>query len=228
MENRKYKVCRNDVYVGKVIKTSEIYQLSNEDMSERLRAISGVPYRSILFVPDNKDLADDLLYRSPSYPILNLTDDEMCLSLGEESIVVNGACPLAQLLEYYDYPMTLSYEDIKRIRKAFFYGHFAKDNSQLFGYKEIKPEDWTYFENGQEITNPKKLQRCIAAERHSQKLGHRNFVGIADHELPREYFDILDELGNNSLLDILRGFERKIDSFTPPREEGPILKLKKF
>ena len=36
MENRKYKVCRNDVYVGKVIKTSEIYQLSNEDMSEKL------------------------------------------------------------------------------------------------------------------------------------------------------------------------------------------------
>ena len=36
MENKKYKVCRNDIYVGQVIKTSEIYQYSNDDTKEKL------------------------------------------------------------------------------------------------------------------------------------------------------------------------------------------------
>ena len=43
----------------------------------------------IILKKANEDkLSNDLLYRSPNYPILNVTDDETCLNLGENSIVI--------------------------------------------------------------------------------------------------------------------------------------------
>jgi len=52
-----------------------------------------------LFVPNEEKESNDLLYRSPSYPILNITDDDTCLNLGEKSIVIKDATNLAELLE---------------------------------------------------------------------------------------------------------------------------------
>ena len=57
----------------------------------------------MLFVPNEDKLSNDLLYKTPNYPILNVTDDETCLNLGEKSIVVKDAYNLAALLEYFGY-----------------------------------------------------------------------------------------------------------------------------
>lgn len=234
MENRKYVVCRDDIYVGEVVQADCIYRYEgehnffNNTKPGQLTTNLGGEYRSILFVPNEDKLANDLLYRTPSYPILNVTDDETCLNLEEDSIVIRGAYNLAVLLEYFGYQKDLTYEDIIRIRKTFFTGRFAKDHCELFGWKESKPEDMTYYKNGVEITELKELRRCIAQERRSQKSGHRSFGTISESVLPREYWNILDDRGDHTLRDVIEGWSERMNAFTPPKEEGPIKKLTRF
>lgn len=232
MENRKYKVSRNNIYVGEVVRTDRIYRYEGDNDLFRtkpgqLDTESWFSYRSMLFVPNEEKLSNDLLYRSPSYPILNVTDDETCLGLGEKSIVIKGACNLAALLEYFGYNKDLTFEDIMRIRKTFFTGRFAMDNCELFGWKETKPEDWTYYKNGVEVTDPKELKRRIAQERRSQQAGHRSFTGVSESVLPREYWDVLDKMGDNDLMHAIK-WNEKMNAFAPDKQEGPIKKLTRF
>lgn len=232
MENRKYMVNRDNIYVGEVVRTNRIYRYEGD--TDLFRTKPGqlstggrFPYRSMLFVPNEEKLSNDLLYRSPSYPILNVTDDETCLGLGEKSIVIKDACNLAVLLEYFGYNKDLTFEDIMRIRKTFFTGRFAKDNCELFGWKEIQPEDCTYYKNDVEITDLKELKRIIAKEKRAQQAGHRSFIGISESVLPREYWDVLDEMGDNDLMYALEWHE-KMNAFAPHKQEGPVKKLKRF
>lgn len=232
MENRKYKVSRNNIYVGEVVRTDRIYRYEGDNDLFRtkpgqLDTESWFSYRSMLFVPNEEKLSNDLLYRSPSYPILNVTDDETCLDLGEKSIVIKGACNLAALLEYFGYNKDLTFEDIMRIRKTFFTGRFAMDNCELFGWKETKPEDWTYYKNGVEVTDPKELKRRIAQERRSQQAGHRSFTGVSESVLPREYWDVLDKMGDNDLMHAIK-WNEKMNAFVPDKQEGPVKKLTRF
>lgn len=230
MENRKYVVNRDDIYVGEVARTDKIYR-SNGDIwtaPGTLDTASWRSYRSILFVPDENKLTNDLLYRSPSYPILNITDEETCLSLPEKSIVIKDSFNLAELLQYFGYGKDLTYEDIMKIRKTFFTGRFAKDNCELFGMEEFKAEDLKYYKNGVQITEPRELKRYIARERRSQKLGHRMFGSISETVLSRDYFHVLDDRGGPDFLGIVYGFDTKLDVFKPSREEGPVKKLSRY
>ena len=78
-----------------------------------------------------------------------------------------------------------------------------------------------------EVTDPKELKRLIAQERRSQKAGHRSFVEISETVLPREYWNVLDEMGNNSIRDAIR-WDKKINAFEPSEHEGSIKKLTRF
>lgn len=232
MENRKYMVSRDNIYVGEVVRVDKIYRYEGDTDFFRtkpgqLDTGSWFSYRSMLFVPNEKKLSNDLLYRSPSYPILNVTDDKTCLGLGEKSIVIKDACNLAALLEYFGYNQDLTFEDIMRIRKTFFTGRFAMDNCELFGYKEAKPEDYTYYKNGAEVTDPIELKRRMAQERREQQAGHRAFIGFFESVLPREYWDVLDKMGDNDLMDVIQ-WHKKMDAFAPNKQEGPIKKLTRF
>ena len=142
--------CRDNIYVGEVVRTDSIYRYEGDDNFFRtkpgqLSTGSWKSYRSMLFVPNENKLSNDLLYRSPNYPILNVTDDETCLNLRENSIVIKDACNLAALLEYFGYKKDLTFEDIMKIRKIFFTGRFAKDHCQLFGCRETMAEDVTFY-----------------------------------------------------------------------------------
>lgn len=228
MENRKYKICRDNIFAGEVIRTDEIYRYDGDTnffkiKPGKLYPESWISYRSILFVPNEEKLAIDLLYQSPYYPILNVTDDEICLNLKKNSIVIKDACNLAELLEYFGYNKDLTLEDILKIRKTFFSVKFAMDNCELFGWKEVKPEDWTYSKNGVEITDPKELKKLIAQERKNQREGNRLFFRAEENVLPREYWEALNELGDDDYKK-----DEKRDVFTPNKEEGPIKKLTKF
>ena len=192
MENKKYVVCRDNIYVGEVVRTDSIYRYEGDDNFFRtkpgqLSTGSWKSYRSMLFVPNENKLSNDLLYRSPNYPILNVTDDETCLNLRENSIVIKDACNLAALLEYFGYKKDLTFEDIMKIRKIFFTGRFAKDHCQLFGLRETMAEDVTFYANGEEVTNPKELERRRRQFRAEQQVGHRMFSGVSESPLPREY-----------------------------------------
>ena len=113
----------------------------------------------MLFTPDENSYSSDLLYNSPAYPILNVTSDDICLNLGENSTVIKDACNLGALLKYFGFDENLTHEDIINIRKTFFTGRFAKDHSRLFGWREISAEDMTFLRNGKIVTDPKELER---------------------------------------------------------------------
>ena len=115
----------------------------------------------------------------------------------------------------------LTYEDIMKIRRTFFTGRFGKDNSKLFGMEEFIPS--RFMPN---ITDPDKRYELY---KRSVSLGsERQFGSISTNELPRELMHILDERGNNSFMDVIDGFDEKIDTFTPHQEEGPVKRLKRF
>ena len=233
MENKKYVVCRDNIYVGEVVRTDSIYRYEGEHnffntKPGQLSTGSWRSYRSMLFVPNEDNLSNDLLYRTPNYPILNVTDDETCLNLGENNIVIKDACNLAALLEYFGYKKDLTYEEIMKIRKTFFTGRFAKDNCQLFGWKETMAEDLTFYIKGEVVTNPRELERRRRQFRAEQQAGHRMFSGVSESPLPREYWDILDDRGDNTLMDVIEGWDEKMNAFAPHKEEGPVKRLKRF
>lgn len=229
MENRKYKVSRDSIYVGELVRTDGIYRYKGDSdffltKSGELTTDSWFPYRSMLFVPNEENFSNDLLYRSPNYPVLNITDDNLCLNLEEKSVVVKDACNLAALLEYFGYSEILSFEDIIKIRKTFFTGRFAKDNCELFGWRETMAEDVTFYSHDQEVTNPNELEKRRKKFRAEQQAGHRMFSGTSESVLPREYWDVLDDRGDNSLMDAILWQER-MNAFLPHKQEGSVKRL---
>ena len=159
--------------------------------------------------------------------MLNISDDETCLNLEKNTIVVAGACSMAPLLEYFGYKKDLSYEDIMKIRKTFFTGSFARDNCELFGFKETMAEDITFYKNGEKIEDLRKIEKLRRNFRREQRAGRRMFIGTEEGALPREYWDVLDNRGDNTLKEAIEWRER-MNAFAPHPLEGKIKKLTRF
>lgn len=230
MESRKYTVCRDDVFVGSVVRTDEVFRETEDDIifssqPGELTTGSYRLYRTMLFVPDRNNFASDLLFNSPNYTALNVSYDEISLATPPNSIVVKDCFNLEELLRYFGYPSELTYEDIVKIRKRFFTGHFAMDNCELFGWKESMPQDFTYYKNGEQITNPAKLRLLQLRQEISRRMGHRMFSGVEHAELDRRLWDVLDKMGDNSIFDIMYGFDEKMDAFRPHKEEVNVFRL---
>lgn len=229
MKNKRYKVCRDNIYVGEVIRTRCVFNrglaVLNGKETEKLGVDRWRSYRSILFTLNEDNLAEDLLYNSPNYPVLNISDDEKCMDFDEHIILVKSAYNISELLKYFGYREELTYEDIVKVRKAFFSPKFVYNYCELFGYKNMKPEELTYYRHGVEITDPKKRKKCIAYEKRQQFLGHRTYLSIDENTLSREYWDVLMNRKDNSLIETLIYDGVKVDSFAPYKREGKIKKL---
>jgi len=231
MENRKYVVCRDNIYVGEVITTSQIERYNGpEDNHNHYKIGSLAPKgfrscRSIIFIPNEDNYSDDLLYQSPNYPILNVTSDEECLNIKDQSFVIQHAYNLSDLLEYFNYKKDLTYQDIIKIRNTFFSGRFAKDNCELFGMREIMAEELNFYINEQLVTDQKEIEKCRKNYRRGQKLGYREFEKISKHTLPREYYDILNNRGDRIYQDFYEEWDKSINAFLPHKKEGKIRKL---
>lgn len=204
MKNNEYTVLRNNIYVGEVIRPYNIYRYEGDIAFSKtkvgdLYADTCESYRSMLFVLDDNKLANDLLYDSPLYPVLNITDD---MKINDNDIVIRNACNLAILLAYFNYGDVLSYNDIVRIRETFFSGRFAKDNCELFGFSEMT------------------FDRELSSK-------NMRFVKNGDNLLLSNYFDVLDYMGDNSLFDVIGFWHGRINAFAPEKREGRIKKLKR-
>ena len=86
----------------------------------------------MIFTPDNEVRANDLLYNSSHYPIRGLTKDEEITTSSRGEIVLKDAYNLDLLLRYFDFPETLTYEDIVKIRQTFFNSDWVYENIELF------------------------------------------------------------------------------------------------
>lgn len=232
MRNKQYTVKRDNIYAGRVISTTHIYELADDKIGP-----GGYrDLRTMLFVKDANGYASDLLYNSPSYPILSMTDNykvfdyyHKCKKLGQNrQLYVYDFCNLGELLKHFGYGEELTYDDIKEIRKKFFDGNFAKDNCELFGWKETMAEDLTFYDGDKKITDPEIIKKYQKEYRFEQKLGRRSFSSTGSGILRREYFEKLDDIyGNNSLIDIIEGWGLKINEFKPSKMEGRIKRLHK-
>ena len=124
MTNKNYIVNRDNVYVGEVVEiTNNVCRRGSyvdyfNVKKGKLAIYSWMSYRSMLFTVDDNKMANDLLYKTPVYPILNITDDDICLNLKIGSVVLNEAYNLSSILQYFNF------------------------NGRLFGMEEFIPDDF--------------------------------------------------------------------------------------
>lgn len=229
MKNRKYIVCRDNVFVGEVIRTGCVFQKDAIGISSEKTGMLGVgywrSYRSILFTLNEANLADDLIYNSPNYPVLNISDNEKCMDFDGRITLINNACNLSELLRYFGYAEELTYDDMVKIRNTFFSAKFVYDNCELFGYKESNPENWTYYKNNVKITDPKEIKKCIRYYKQQQLFGYRSFSSVDEKVLSRGYFDVLEDRKDSTLIGFKSYNHKKLDAFAPHKHEGKIKKL---
>jgi len=167
MKDTNYVVNRDDIYVGKVVITDTFRRFFDGTINTGSYEI----LRSILFVLNENNYSEDLLYDSENYPVLNFTDENICLNLDIGSIVVKKTLYLSPILKYFGYKEKLSYKDVLEIKKKFLNGKFTLNNCELFGYVERSSE----------------LNKL---------LGKRNFCSRNfNYVLPKNYWDTLDIYG---------------------------------
>lgn len=185
-------------------------------------------YRSMLFVPDENRMSNDLLYKSPNYPVLNITNDDTCLNLGKNSVVIRDICNLEKLLEYFGFNQELTFEDIIKIKQTFFTRSFVENNCYLFGLKEVMAENITFYNNNRIITDPLEIEKRKRDFRYRQLSGHRLFTSIPEKILPEDYWDVL--IGRGEDIEIYTNYlflkmKNMKNAFTPHPDEGRIRKL---
>lgn len=200
-------LCPNGMYINLPFLTEERIRHGFDDKRYLIKRKSHLCYgngsifsvtdefkRNMLFVLDDNKLANDLLYDSPHYPIFNISEDEVCLN--SPISFKHQVYQMKTLLEYFDYPVKLTYDHILQI-KNFFFGDFLLDNCELFGIYETDTHE-------------------TGVEMYDLVGNHRTFnLDKEDAVLPKCYFR---DLG------FLRCCTK--DWFIPHELEGPIKSLK--
>lgn len=232
-EVKEKKIYRDEVYVGKLIRTDYIIRYNGDTNSfltkpGDLAAIYFISLRSILFVPNEKGYAFDLLYDSPNYPILNMTEDSVFECINKETFLIKDAYNLGPLLKYYNYDISLLFNQIQEVKNLFFAENFAKENCQLFGYQEVTSQECDL--DATKIVDKVEINRYLESK--SNYPLYRSFQKLNEGILPSELFMVLDQRRNKSLKEVLNersiGLESYIDSFAPIKEEGLIRKLERW
>ena len=131
MIDKKYSISKNDIYAGQVVLVKHVYRYRYLDGTTAIDVDDYQYLRTMLFTFDSTNKADDLLYNSNHYPILNKSDDNDCLRIQNGDIVVRIYYPLKDLL--LDYNREYTYKDVKRIKDDYFNGSCYKDNKPLMG-----------------------------------------------------------------------------------------------
>ena len=218
MEEHTNTIKRDKLYVGELVIPHE-YQLKDNG---EIVVYTYDNCRNILFSLDENEMASDVLYETPNYPVVNITNPTKYI---DSDMVIKDAICLGELLKYFDYKEELTGKDIREVRQTFFTGSFGLNNAELFGYKEVKIEDIPFYdENKQEITDQAFLEEKRAMYR---RLGYRMIEYVGNEVLSSKYYSILDKKANNSYYDYLKGYVENIDSFAPTKKEKHKKVLKK-
>jgi hypothetical protein len=207
LEGEELKIKRDSIFIGEVIRPSNavfryppdyIDYYTHKKLAGKLGASFFYRYRSILFTLNEDLLADDLLYKSPNYPILNRSYDKDCI---DEYNVIKNEYNLGPLLEYLGYKEELTLKDIKRIRRRLFDGKFINVYCEIFGYKMN--------ELGYCVEEP--LKNCLERPPFS-------------HDLWRILYDCSDKSEEY----VQMGVCDTTDAFKPCVEEGKLKKLRRY
>ena len=141
MKNGRYVINRDDVYVGEVVDTVSI---SKEKDCETLCTGPYITFRSMLFILTEEKLADDLLYDSKNYPILNVTPKDILTSNSVKTkhgvLVIPKAYNLGEVLKFYGYSEKLNIFDIINISRTILSKGFAYEHCEDFGWEKLGNE----------------------------------------------------------------------------------------
>lgn len=209
MKDKNYRVFRDDIYVGRVIvseKVRPIHEFGDNGTKENqikkdsyLIAPMYYPYRTIFFTLDEDKKANDLLYNSPAYPVLNITDNSYFEEHKNETVVlIDDVIYMGEILKYFNYGLVLNYQDILGIKEMFFSGDFAQNHCEVFGYRKVDSTAKT-----------------------------PQFAFDGREKLPRRYFSTIPKLENHKLKEVLKGEYTKMNSFRPCISENKVRRLKK-
>ena len=223
-----YVVKRENICVGKVITDFEI--ICDSDKAPKIGMHH--KYRSMLFVKDRYNQAIDLLYNSPKYPIF--TPDNLD-SVKDAKIIIDGIVNLEALLYYFSYCDEISYLGIEGIRKRFFNGKFPIQNYHYFGLRMVDPSEQTFYDSiGNPILDKNILEQLYKQTRRERKICRSQVFELDSVSPSANYcygmghiFDALRMYGDNTLYDVINGYEDRINAFKPHYAEGPIRSRKK-
>lgn len=223
---------RDSVEAGLVVSDSQL-QLIRRNPNQKLNITDFKPYRSILFVADSDGKTFDLLYNSPKYPLEDSKASENPYAL----TVVTGNVNIGPLLKYYGYPEFLDFEDALNIRKTFFDGNFAQNNSEVFGlvklpFEQLLAQEKTKAGNQESLL---KLSRIVKSRYRYDESAYTETTiydecppeVLSSYVLDVEYFRLLNKLGDHTINDVMKGYVEKTDAFKPNKEEGQIRSRKK-
>lgn len=211
---------RDEIYAGKLINVKEIAGTIREAKdainSNILPETNGqtplyatyiYDYRSVMFIKDQKDYALDLLYNSKSYPILNITDNNICMT---SDILIADSVFIGPILQTLGYGELMSLEEIEEVRKKLFSKDFIEKNSEMFGYEKL---------SSKEARKPRKLYE-LRVRLGQNKYRYNPFIEDA---LPGIYMPYIKRLCDNNIKDALDRMKFtmtfKQDAFKPTYEE---------
>ena len=139
---------RDEICVGEVIKPEKVEQYPENHFGPHFdgratnKSLGGQLYvpkyeflRNMLYIQHEDDKPLDLLYESPKYPILNVSDKRLCLDC---PIIVGDYWNLGMLLKAFGYPEDLNFEDIEDIPEHLFNLEFMKKECREFGWLETR------------------------------------------------------------------------------------------
>ena len=207
MKNINYKVDRDNVHIGTIVKAKYVDTIDKE--AARLLKLPKKfmvardwkeVRQSALFVPNEDLRMDDLLYDSPAYRVLNITpapeDPEDIEVASPYELMVNYPYNISEILAYLGYQKWLTYGDILKIRKVVFSPDFYAQFCELFGFRETYPTEVEYYENDVLVEDPKEIEKKMKEFDKRREMGERGFSGIAQAPLDSKYFDILNNHSN--------------------------------
>lgn len=216
---------RDEIYAGKLINLKEIAGTIREAKNDinttilpenngqtPLYATYIYDYRSVMFIKDEKDYALDLLYNSKSYPILNITDNNICMT---SDILIADSVFLGQILEKLGYGELMSLEEIGEVRKKLFSKDFIEKNCEMFGYEKL---------SSKEARKPRETYELrVSVGQNSYRCNP-----LIEDALPGIYMPYIKRLCDNNIKDALDRMKFtmtfKQDAFKPTIEEQKTIK----
>lgn len=250
METTNYKVDRDKIYVGPVVKInnpgeSEIYPEGIMKPSPCLQKFSkecndaqsfmydqrpmvdfGIihPFvfeRRMFFILDETRKANDLLYCSPHYPVSLISLPEDCLT-ANIAIAGTSTYKMDKILQYFHYPKVMNYEDVLKMQEIFTFD-FKLIHSESFGVYSFFD-----FKSYQEFINkfdPLKLHKPPEISTISDdgmfKGKEIKVLARIDGPIHHSYYDALRYLSNS----MENGVEK--DFSVPTECEGMVKQLRK-
>lgn len=159
MKDGNYRAKRDNIYVGELIHVDKLANFEGAE-SSYIYPTSKCSYRSILFTPTKDNLASDLLYDTKDCPILGITSDEKCLSIGSGLFVFNPV-NISPLLRHFVFHNKVRLDDAKDIKSMFLTKYFGDWQHELFGCDKVKPEDFEFYDRDRLITDLKEIKKYI-------------------------------------------------------------------